>query len=159
VILGGLTGESWHDLRRVYRAGGRRHFDAVALHPYTARPLNVVRIVRFARRVMRRHGDRRKPVWITEMSFPAAKDRIETGPGIDTTDRLQAKRLRAAMRRLAAERRRLRIQRVFWYTWLSVESRSGSVFNFSGLRRLRDGRVVSAPALGVFRRTARKLRR
>jgi len=158
-ILGGLTGESWRDLRKVYRAGGRRHFDAVALHPYTARPLNLVRIVRYARRVMRRHGDRRKPVWITEMSFPAAKGRIETGPGIDTTDRLQAKRLRAAMRRLAAERRQLRIERVFWYTWLSVEGTRGSVFNYSGLRRLRNGRVVSAPALRTFRSTARRLRR
>jgi len=158
-ILGGLTGESWRNLRSIYRAGGRGHFDAVALHPYTARPANVVRIVRYARRVMRNHGDRRKPVWVTEMSFPAAKGRFETGPGTDTTDRIQARRLRNALERLAAARRRLRIERVFWYTWLSIEGTSGSVFNYAGLRRVRDGRIVSAPALKVFRRTARRLRR
>jgi len=158
-ILGGLTGESWDDLRRVYAAGGRRHFDAVALHPYTAKPRNVVRIVRIARRVMRRYRDRRKPVWVTEVSFPAARGRIETGPGIDTTDRMQARKLGIAMRRLAAARRRLRIEHVYWYTWLSVESRNGSVFGYSGLRRLRGGDVVSAPALRVFRTVARQLLR
>ena len=158
-ILGGMTGVSWDDLRRVYAAGGGRYFDAVALHPYTAKPRNVVRIVRIARRVMRRYRDRRKPVWLTEMSFPAAKGRIETGPGIDTTDRLQARRLAIAMRRLAAARRRLQIEHVYWYTWLSVESRTGSVFGYSGLRRLRGGKIVSVPALRVFRTLARQLPR
>ena len=97
-ILGGLTGESWDDLRRIYRAGGRGTFDAVALHPYTAAPRNVVRIVRYARRVMRNHGDRAKPIWLTEMSFPAAQGRIEVGPGIDTDDARQARKLRERAR-------------------------------------------------------------
>ena len=118
-----------------------------------------MRIVRFARRIMRNRGDGAKPIWITEMSFPAAQGRIEVGPGIDTNDARQAKKLRNALVRLAAARRQLRIQRVFWYTWLSAESTRGSVFNYSGLRRLRNGRIVSAPAHATFRRMARLLRR
>src|SRR5687767_15708700 len=47
--------------------------DAVAIHPYTARADRVPRYVLAARRVMRRYGDRRKPVWVTEISWPAAK--------------------------------------------------------------------------------------
>ena len=36
----------------------------------------------------------------------------------------------------------LRIERVYWYTWLSAEGFTGSAFDYSGLRRLRDGAVA-----------------
>jgi len=158
VILAGLPNESWVALRAIYRAGGRRSFDAVALHPYTGRPRNVVRLAEFARRVMRRYGDRRKPLWITELSWPAAKGKTDGTVGFETDDRGQARRLREGLRRLAVARRRLRIERVYWYTWLSAEAGPSS-FDWSGLRRLRGGEVVSAPALGVFRSMARRLSR
>lgn len=157
VILAGLPNRSWIGLRSVYRAGGRRAFDAVALHPYTGRPSNVVRLVEYARRVMKRYGDRRKPVWITELSWPAAEGKVDGTAGFETDDRGQARRLRDGLRLLAKARRKLRIQRVFWYTWLSVEGGENS-FAWSGLRRIRDGQVVSAPALRAFRTTAARLR-
>jgi hypothetical protein len=156
-ILAGLP-NGWDALRRIYRAGGRRFFDAAAIHPYTARPDRVPRFVLEARRVMRRFGDRRKPVWVTEMSWPAAKGRAHDPIGIATDDRGQARRLRRGLTALAAARRRLLVRRVYWYTWLSAES-SESVFAWSGLRRLHDGAVVSTPALRAFRATARILRR
>ena len=158
VILAGLPNRSWTALRAIYRAGGRRAFDAVALHPYTGKPQHVVKIVRFARRVMRRHHDARKPIWVTELSWPASEGKADAPLGFETDDRGQARRLREGLRRLAAARRKLRIRRVYWYTWLSVEG-GVNAFNWSGLRRLRDGQIVSSPALRAFRRAARKLRR
>jgi hypothetical protein len=156
-ILAGLP-NGWDPLRRIYQAGGRRYFDAAAIHPYTARADRVPRYVLAARRVMRRFGDRRKPVWVTEVSWPAAKGRARDPIGIATDDRGQARRLRRGLTALAAARRRLRLQRVYWYTWLSAES-SASVFAWSGLRRVHEGAVISTPALGAFRATARRLRR
>jgi hypothetical protein len=156
-ILAGLP-NGWDALRRIYQAGGRRYFDAVAIHPYTARADQVPRYVLAARRVMRRFGDRRKPIWVTEISWPAAKGRAKDPIGIATDDRGQAQRLRRGLTALAAARRRLRVRRVYWYTWLSAES-STSVFAWSGLRRLHDGAVISTPALAAFRATARRLRR
>jgi hypothetical protein len=156
VVLAGLPNESWTALRSIYRAGGRRYFDAVALHPFTGKPRNVVRLVEFARREMRRYHDGRKPVWVTELSWPAAKGKTRNTEGFETTDAGQARRLREALRRLAAARRRLRIGRVYWYTWLSREGSPNS-FDYSGLRRVRAGRVISAPALGAFRGAARRL--
>ena len=94
VILAGLPNESWIALRKIYKAGGRRYFDAVALHPYTGKPRNVVRLAEFARRVMRRYHDGRKPIWITELSWPAAKGRTRNTTGFETTDAGQASRLR-----------------------------------------------------------------
>jgi Glycosyl hydrolase catalytic core len=158
LILAGLPNLSWTALRTIYKAGGRRTFDAVAIHPYTGKPRNVVRLVEFARRVMRRYGDRRKPVWITELSWPAAKGKTNGTIGFETDDQGQARRLRAGLRLLARARKRLRIERVYWYTWLSTESGPSS-FDWSGLRRLRGGEVISSPALGVFRSMARRLRR
>jgi hypothetical protein len=156
VILAGLPNESWIALRSLYRAGARRHFDAVALHPYTGKPRNVVRLAEYARREMRRFGDGRKPLWVTELSWPAAKGRTRNTAGFETTDAGQARRLTEGVRRLARARRRLRIERVFWYTWLSQEGSPNS-FDYSGLRRVRDGRTITAPALHAFRRVARRL--
>lgn len=157
-ILGGLP-NGWAPLRQIYRAGGRSAFDAAAIHPYTARPGRVPRFLREARKVMRTFGDRRKPLWVTELSWPAAKGKVDDPIGISTTERGQARRLAAGLIALAHARRELRIGRVYWYTWLSEQS-DDSVFSWSGLRRLRsDGAVVSAPALTAFRKTARQLRR
>jgi hypothetical protein len=156
VVLAGLTGESWTALRSLYRAGARGSFDAVSIHPYTARPADVLRIARYMRRVMARHGDRRLPIWVTELSWPAAAGRLaEPPPWAAATDTRQARLLRQGIRRLVRARKRLRIGSVYWYTWLSVEGKSW--FDYSGLRRVRRGQRVDTPALRAFRRTARRL--
>jgi hypothetical protein len=156
VVLAGLPNRSWTALRSIYRAGGRRAFDAVALHPYTGKPGHVVKLVRLARREMARYGDARKSVWLTELSWPATKG-TDRRIGFETSDAGQARRLRRALRLLAAERRALRIRRVYWYTWLSAEE-GPSAFGWSGLRRVRDGKRISAPALRAFVETGRALR-
>jgi hypothetical protein len=97
------------------------------------------------------------PVWVTELSWPAAKGKLKTTEGFETTDRGQAQRLAAGVALLAHDRVKLRIGRVYWYTWLSAEGSSPSSFDYSGLRRLRGGRLVTAPALAAFRRVAKRL--
>ena len=157
-ILAGLPNESWIALRKIYRAGGRGTFDAVALHPYTGRPRNVIKLIEFARREMRRFHDRRKPVWLTELSWPASQGKTRGAPGFVTTERGQASRLELALSLLVKARKRLKIERVVWYTWLSREGSRNS-FNWSGLRRQRGGTLVSARSLAVFRRAAKRLAR
>jgi hypothetical protein len=156
-ILAGLPNRSWEALEAIYDAGARGAFDAVALHPYTGKPENVVRIVRIARRVMRRHGDARLPVSVTELSWPASLGHARQYGSFTTTDRGQAQRLEAGLKLLAKQRRALRIERVYWYTWLSSEGSTGSGFDWSGLRRLHEGRLRDAPSLATFRRAARRL--
>jgi hypothetical protein len=156
VILAGLPNESWKALRTVYAAGARGHFDAVALHPYTGKPRNVIRLIELARSVMRRAHDPRTPVWVTELSWPAALGKVPLTHGFETTDRGQAVRLAQGLERLLDARRRLRIGKVVWYTWLSVEGGENS-FAWSGLRRVRGSELISAPALAAFRAIARRL--
>ena len=92
-------------------------------------------------------SDGRKPIWITELSWPAAKGKTRNTTGFETTDRGQARRLGEGLRLLAKARKRLRIQRVFWYTWLSREGSPNS-FDYSGLRRLRGGQDRLGPRPG-----------
>jgi hypothetical protein len=157
-IMAGLPNASWIALRKVYRAGGQGAFDAVALHPYTGKPRSVVKLVELARKQMRRYGDRRKPVWLTELSWPASKGKTRGAPGFVTTEAGQASRLRKALKLLARARKRYKIQRVIWYTWLSEEGGENS-FAWSGLRRLRGGQLVTARSFGVYRAAARRLAR
>jgi polysaccharide biosynthesis protein PslG len=154
-ILAGLPNISWVALREIYQAGGRGSFDALALHPYT-KPVHVMRLVRLARRETRRFRDGRVPIWITEMTWTSSRGKARGLPGLVTDERGQAARLRSALSRLTRARRKFRIQKVIWYTWLSREG-SRNPFDWAGLRRLRDGRLASAPALATFRRAARRL--
>jgi polysaccharide biosynthesis protein PslG len=158
IVLAGLPNESWEALHRIYRAGARHAFDVVALHPYTSKPSNVIKLIRLSRAEMRRRGDRKLPVWITELSWPASVGKVQNGVrGFQTTDAGQGSRLRRGLGLLVKDRRSLRIGRVYWYTWLSQEAATGSSFDYSGLRRIRDGQIIDAPALGAFTHEAKKL--
>jgi hypothetical protein len=115
-------------------------------------------VVRIVRRTMERRKDGKLPVWVTELSWPASKGKAkQEGGDFATTDSGQAKRLDAALKLLVEERRRLRIERVYWYTWISTEGITASGFDYSGLRRVRAGTLVDTPALTVFRRAAKRL--
>jgi polysaccharide biosynthesis protein PslG len=156
-VLAGLPNESWKAIKAIYAAGARGSFDVVTLHPYTGLPKNVIRIVKIVRRELARRGDGKLPVWITELSWPAAQGKTVQHNNFETTDKGQSDRLELGLPMLADQRRKLRIGRVYWYTWLSAEGITDSAFDYSGLRRLRGGQLLSAPSLTVFTRMARRL--
>ena len=158
VVAAGLTNESWANLALLYDAGGRRYFDAAALHPFSERPRDVMRIVRLARSVMRKEGDGRKPLLLTEVSWSSGEGLSTQNHGWETTEAGQAKRLRQILKRIARARRKLRIRAAFWYTWLSPPIGQAQSFDYSGLRRMDGGSPVSKPALDALRSTIRKLR-
>ena len=102
--------------------------------------------------VMRRYGDRRKPLWATEVGCPAARGRRGgRGNPLATTDRGMARCLSGIYRGLARKRRRLRLGRVYWYTW-GTNYRGPSLFDYSGLRAWSRRRraFVSKPALRQY---------
>jgi polysaccharide biosynthesis protein PslG len=93
----------------LYRAGAKRFFDAVAIHPFTKdKSVRVtvdqtLEIVRQVRTQMKRHRDARKPIMLTELTWPAAAGKLPKAAqiGLETTSRGQAARLSAAYGRLA----------------------------------------------------------
>jgi hypothetical protein len=161
VVLAGLNSgvgyRSWTDLGKVYAAGGGRLFDMAAQNPFSLRTAEVVRSIRLFRGVMARHGDRNKPLLLTELSWPSAKGKTRTRYGFEVTERDQARRIREAIPLLSRLRTQLRIGGVFWFTWLSPPLGSNQPFDYSGLRRQSGSGVVSKPALSAWRSTARSL--
>jgi Glycosyl hydrolase catalytic core len=101
-------------LRALYRRPGfKRLFDVVALHPYAQDVSGVEEGIELARRVMRRSGDARRPIWVTEIGWATS------GPfrsAFRVSVRAQAERLRDAYDMFIEERERWRLQRVFWFS-------------------------------------------
>jgi hypothetical protein len=158
VVLAGLTNVSWRELARLYRAGAGRFFDVAAVHVYTGSVAQAFRVVRLFRLVMRRHRDGRKPLWMTEVSWPAARGKVDPGVGfraVITTDEGMAARLAGLYRGALRVRRTLRLQRVYWYSWGTSYAGTDESFDYAGLGSYRDGVFAPMPALAAFARIAR----
>ena len=134
-------------LARMYAAGGGPAVDGVAVHPYSfpAMPTDVATsswntFLRMSdiRRVMVAHGDRRKPVWLTEMGAP-------TGTAHDAiTEVAQARYVTVSF---AAWSSRPWAGPMFWYSMRDTGSDRSSVEQNFGLLR-RD--FSAKPAYGAF---------
>jgi hypothetical protein len=165
IVLAGLTNFSWRELRTLYERGGvRGHFDVVALNAYTRETGNLIEIIRRGRKVMASRGDSKLPLRVTEFGASASLDRLRVGRDQDhlqTTDRKLAKLVLNAYEALASNRKKLRIERAYWYTWGStytVTSKAG-IFDFAGLVGYEENADAFTPrqALGAYRKSARLL--
>jgi hypothetical protein len=155
VVMAGFADRSWDSIASVYDAGAKGVFDVVAIHPYTFEVRNVLRIVEFVRRTLRRAGDGDRPMWLTEITWSSGKRPGHEARPFETTEPDQAARLGEALPLLIRERRRLGVERIFWENWISMDSNYANPFDFSGLRVLRpDGSVREKPAFAVFKRIA-----
>ena len=161
VVLAGLNSGygylSWTDLAKVYAAGGRSLFDVAAQHPFSRLAVNVIRSIRLFRGVMNAHGDRRKQIVVSELSWPSAQGATRLRYGFEVTERAQASRIAQVLPLLARLRRTLGIAGVYWYTWLSPPLGSAQPFDYAGLRRQSAAGAVNKPALAAWRRAARAL--
>ena len=161
VVMAGMANFSWRDLRRLYRkAGVKLRFDVAAAHPFSGRPSNAVKIVRLNRQVLNENGARSKPIWLTELTWSSAKGRKKPlTKDWEVTERGQARRLRQAYTLFARERKALRLQRIYWYTWVTIDRNSPNSFDYSGLRTMQpNGTIVDKPVMAAFRAMVRKLR-
>jgi len=123
VILGGLFGrplqtppniQSGAFLSQLYRVPGiKSFFDGVALHPYVADAGAMEGEIENLRRIMVFNGDRRTPIYVTEMGWGSDgfESRWERGP------QGQARELDRAFAILAGNRQRWNIGGVWWFSW------------------------------------------
>jgi hypothetical protein len=163
VVLAGLSSAPWTQLRRLYRRGARRLFDVVAIHPYASGPNDAMGAVRAVRAVMRRNRDGRKPIWVTELGWPAARGKLRLDGGLRrlvTTDRGMAGRIRSVYEAMLRRRRdrRYGVQRLYWFTWASSyePGGEGGIWNFAGLVAAPPGSFKPTPSLAAYRASARR---
>jgi polysaccharide biosynthesis protein PslG len=101
-------------LPAIYRHKGKRLFDAVAVHPYAKNPHVALDAVRETRRIMAQFKDRRARVWITEIGWATGGN---PPTPLTVSPARQANYLRKTYRLMAANRKRLGIAGVVWYSW------------------------------------------
>jgi len=165
IVLGGLFGNPKQQppramdavdfLRALYRSRGvKADFDAVALHPYAADVTELRRQVEAVRAEMARHGDRRSGLYITEMGW--GSDYNPRAVAFEVGIRGQARELRSAYGYLLANRGRLRLRQVDWFTWKDAPG-SCSFCDSSGLFR-RGDRFRPKPAWHAFVQVTRRAR-
>jgi len=99
-------------LRKIYaQPGARTVFDVVALNPYSEHASGVLDKLNQVRAYMDRRGDRRTPIWITEVGWATG------GPSspFRTSKAGQAAKIAGTIRTLLAARGRLRLERLILY--------------------------------------------
>lgn len=121
VLMGGLSKNDYVFLRKLYAAGARRYFDAVAVHPYTGtvdpricwnqagttrRAIDAFCGIEAVRHTMVSHGDAAKSIWLTEFGWSTT-----TGP-YGVSEATQATFLIAALDKL---RQYPYVRAAFWY--------------------------------------------
>jgi len=157
-VLAGFPSRSWVSLARLYAAGARRYFDVAAVHPFSLPVANIPRILVQDRRVMTRYHDDKKPFFITETSWPSAKGKTSTKYGFEVTQAGQAAKAKKVLKTLAKVRTLLNVERVYWYSWISLDTSTDAPFDYAGLQRLMpNGALVRKPAFSAFTGTALKL--
>ena len=156
VVLAGISNESWKYLDHLYSKGRiKGAFDVAALHPYTSKPDGIITLTKRFRIVMRRRGDAKLPLYITELGLPASKGRIKSNNKLQTDDAGMASYLWRAYKLLVKNQRSslANVQRVYWYTWASTYC--CEQFRYTGLLKY-DNRETTTPmpALDQYVRSA-----
>jgi hypothetical protein len=116
----------------IYRAKGKKYFDAVAVHPYSKTPGDALRAVRETRQIMDRFKDKKVKLWVTEVGW--ATGGVGTGgvaTALTVSRQRQASYLRKTFGLLAKNRKRMKIAGVVWYSWRDLPG--GVWFNHTGL--------------------------
>jgi hypothetical protein len=163
LVLAGLTGDPWTQLRLLYHRHARRLFDVAAVHPYNANPRAALALVGAVRHTMRRFHDGHKPLWVTELGWPAARGKISVDPGLarfTTTDRGMAGSIGPAYGAFLRRRRNPHYGagRLYWFTWASTYRARGEagIWNYAGLLVDSPSGFIRTPSLGAYRRSARR---
>ena len=111
----------------IYKAGGKRFFDAVSVHPYANRPKDALKAVQLARKIMDKYRDKKARVWITEIGWATGGN----ASPLTVTPDVQAADLTRSYRLLLKTRKSLRLTGVVWYSWRDLPGRIW--FNHTGL--------------------------
>jgi hypothetical protein len=138
----------------MYRAGAGPAFDTLAVSAYARGASGVLALVRRARRLMNRHGDRRGRLWVAEFGWATGGPRSR----FRVTRAAQASHLTTALRSLYGRRRKLRLRGVIYYNWRDGRPYPPLYQDFFGLHTgLLDVDGRPKPAYRAFRRIAPRL--
>ncbi len=156
VVLAGMSGRGDPSdkkfLKRFYRARRiKRSFEAVAVNPYAPTVHQVGHKIKRIRGVMRRHRDKKTPLWVTEIGWGSHHpDRFGLNKGVKG----QKQMLRKSFRLIVQHRRAWHVSRLIWFDFRDPPSdRGGCSFCTSAGLLKHSGKPK--PAWATFKRFTR----
>ncbi len=159
VMLGGMWGPAQTDavlplapyFKRFYSVKGiEKSFDSIALHPYAASTSAAIEQVTAARAAVKRAGDRKVGTWITELGWAA--DGPKKDPYVKGL-KGQARLLGSTLKAFERQRRKLRIEGVYWYSWRDLPG-GDLICDWCGHAGLRGLDGSAKPAWNAFVKAA-----
>jgi hypothetical protein len=99
-------------MSQLYAGNGEDLFDSAAIHPYAANPQAAISSTQDLRDAMDRSGDDATPIWITEVGWASAGQ----PSGLTVGPERQAGYLTQTFELAAAQRERLGLDGVIWYS-------------------------------------------
>jgi hypothetical protein len=157
IVMAGITQRAWEEIEVLYRHGIKRYFDVAALQIFPQTVRRSIKATALYRAALNRRGDRRKPIYITEITWPASKGKTDPIKfQRQETSRGMARKLGQMYSKRVGRRRALGVGKVFWYTWSSPYGRGGSNFHYTGPLRWDNNVFTPQPALSVYQRSARR---
>ncbi len=125
------------------------------MHPFSGRPSNSLKITRLNRQALDHAGDGAKPIWLTELTWSSALGKTHNTHGWEVSPQGQGQRLTEAYRLYVKAAKGLKLQRIYWYTWVTKDRDSPNSFDWSGLREIEpDGSIVDKPAIARWARSS-----
>ncbi|HEY7150428.1 MAG TPA: glycosyl hydrolase [Solirubrobacterales bacterium] len=153
VVLAGMSGRGHPSdkkyLNRFYAAHRiQASFEAVAINPYAPKVSQVGRKIRRIRGVMKRHGDKRTPVWITELGWGSHRpDRF----GLNKGTKGQKRMLQKSFRLIRHHRRAWHVKRLIWFDFRDPPASRGGCSFCTSAGLLKHGGKPK-PAWRAFKR-------
>lgn len=139
----------------MYRAGAAPAFDTLGVNVYAPSASGVLSFVRRARRIMRRHGDRRGGIRLTEFGWATGGPRSR----FRVSQSAQASHVSTVLRSLHRNRRNLRLRGVVYYNWRDGRPYPPLFQDFFGLHTgLLEASGRPKSAYFAFRRVVPRLR-
>jgi polysaccharide biosynthesis protein PslG len=142
-------------ISQMYRAGGKRAFDSLAINSYAKDQRELGRLLTSIRRLMNRRGDRRGSIWITELGWgdKGPSSRFIVGANG------QASRIAKSFALIRKQRRRLRLRGVVYFSWRDGRPYAPHFKDLWGLHTgLLDRDGNPKPAFSAFKRAVGRLR-
>jgi hypothetical protein len=143
---------AWTFMRRLYaERGASGLFDGVAVHPYGVNIREIDYQLRRMRKVIRRHGDPRTRMHVTEIGWSSGRGEgvFYKGP------KGQRRMLARSFKHLLGVRRKLRLGSIFWHGWKDLAQPIAGCGACSRMGLVRTDLTPKA-SYNTYRRLARR---
>ena len=100
-------------ITQMYKAGGKKWFDTIAVNAYAKNTKDLNRRIKLVRKVMKKRGDKKAELWITEIGWA---DAGKKGPFVKSP-KGQAREIKKAIAWIGKNRKRHKLRGFVYYQW------------------------------------------